>query len=159
MNEVKKFRGIAVLAWLMLIFSTASLLGLDVRVFFALYKFLPQGVVLSLYCYGVLAVTLGIIASIGILRLKESMRKAAIAINALDFLVGLPFFLYLTSVRRSFYEIAESAIRGRATPFLSVEGLARSEFYSAVFGALAAMILNILFIYYFTRPKVKEQFK
>ncbi len=159
MNEVKRFRGIAVLAWLMLIFSTASLLGLDVRVFFSLYKFLPKSVVLSLYCYGVLAVTLGIIASIGILRLNESLRKVAVAINALDFLVGLPFFLYLPSVRQSFYEIAGSVIGGRATPFLSVEGLARSEFYASVFGALAAMILNIIFIYYFTRPKVKEQFK
>jgi hypothetical protein len=159
MTEAKRSRGIAVLAWLMLVFSAASLLGLDVRVFFALYKFLPQGVVLLLYGYGVLAVTLGIIASIGILRSKEIMRKVAVAVNALDFLVGLPFFLFLPSVRQSFYDIAESVIRGRATPFLSVEGLARAEFYSAVSGALAAMILNIIFIYYFTRPKVKEQFK
>ncbi len=160
MEKPKRMLGVVLLAWLMLLFGVASLAVLDVRVFFSLYKALPNGIVLSLYGYGVIAVGLAIIAGIGILRFKEKARKLALAVNLVDFLVGIPLFFYIPSIMRSFREmLASSGMPGRSIQFLNLEGLTRSEFYFIAIGVLTAIVLNLIFIYYFTRPNVKEQFK
>jgi hypothetical protein len=159
MERPKRMLGITLLAWVMLFFGVASLMVLDAKFFFALYRSLPNGVLFSLYWYGVIAVGLAIIAGIGILRFKERARKLALAVNLVDFLVGIPLLFYIPTIMRSFREMIASTLPGRSVPLLNPEGLSRSEFYFIAIGALTAIVLNLVFIYYFTRPNVKEQFK
>ena len=121
--------------------------------------FLPHGMVVALYCYSIISVIIGFVAIIGILWLKDGMRKTAITINALDILFGLPFFFCINGVKQSTYEIAEATIKEHSFRFISLDGLAKVEFFGALFSASGAMILSLIFIWFFTRPKVKEQFK
>ena len=158
-SKKKRSKGITVFAWLMLIVGVGTMLGLDPHTFFATYKFLPQGMILALYGYSIISVIIGFVSISGILWLKDGMRKAAIVINALDVLSGLPLFFCIKGLRQSTYEMAQTTIKEHAFQFMSLDTLAKVEFYSTLISASGVMILSLIFIWFFTRPTIKKQFK
>jgi len=158
-SKKKRSKGVTIFVWLMLVVGVGTMLGLDSKTFFATYKFLPQGMTLALYGYSIISVIVGFVSIIGILWLRDGMRKAAIVINALDVLSGLPFFFCIKGLRQSTYEMAQTTIKEHSFQFMSLDELAKVEFYSTLISAFGVMILSLIFIWFFTRPKVKEQFK
>lgn len=160
-TEAKRSKGITILAWLAMIVSAGTMLFLfDRKDFFAMYKFLPRGVVMTVYCYSAASAMIGLVASIGILQLKERMRKIAVVITTLDVLGGIPFFFFLPQIKRSIHEMTETMLSEQVFPVLGdANGLAEQGFLAGVSTALAGMMLNLIFLWYFTRPKVKAQFR
>lgn len=161
LHEAKRPKGIAVLAWFMLTVGGLSWLSLlDIKTYLETYKFLPPGMSVALYCYGVASVAIGIIASVGILRLKEYMRKTAVIINALNVLIDVPtLFFCLPGLKQKAYQIAETMAKESTNPGFSADVFVKLVFSAGVLTIAGFMIVNLLFIWYFTRPKVKAQFK
>lgn len=159
-EKIKMSKGAAILTWLMLIVYVLAALGLvDPKGFFACYKFLPHGVVLAYYCVEVFLTSVGILAIIGILRLKERMRRIAVAIGVWVTASETPIFFWLHDLNQSCYEAAELWNKEHPTQLLNVDFLAKVQFNFAISLALGAMVLNLIFIWYFTRPNIKKQFK
>lgn len=158
--EKKRSKGVTILAWLMIIvnaYAFASSLNFR-KNFFDVYISLPRGVNISIIAYCLLSAAIGVIAGFGILQLKEKMRKLGVAINAIDVLAGLGILsLTINDIRQYVYTIAASA--AVTDPKVPVYALASATFYVTILLMMLAYGFNLLLIFFFTRPKVKEQFK
>ena len=159
-EKIKRSKGITIFAWVILIISaiTAPTL-LDVKTIFDGYKHLPHTVAVGCYWFGVISTIIGFVATIGILRLKEAMRKIAISINILDALYGILFFFQLKGLKQSIYEmVVAKGMLQKQLPN-TFDDIAAQTFVVTVFSAAAGVIFKLLFIWYFTRTNIKEQFK
>lgn len=158
--ERKRSKGVTILAWLMIIvnaYAFFSSLNFQ-RNFFDVYRSLPRGLNISLIAYCLLSAAIGVAAGFGILKLKEMMRRVSVAINAIDVLVGLAILpLTLNDIREYVYSVAASA--AGTDPTVPVYALAKASFYLTILLMMITYAFNLLLIFFFTRPKVKEQFK
>src|SRR4030042_2202047 len=85
--ETKRTKGITIFAWLLIILNIFTLsMSLNFKNTFDLYKSFNKIIIIAIILYGLFSTIIGIISGFGILRLKEIMRKIAVAINALDVL-------------------------------------------------------------------------
>lgn len=160
MDNKKCSTGVAVFGWLMIIINAFLLLAaLNIKGFFEAYKFLHKNFVIALYTYSIISAVTAIVAGIGILKLKEILRKIGVFINSLDVLQGIPlFFFTVKGLKEYFYTETISAMPPEV-PQSATTMVANISFYFTVILIWGLIGLSILFIYFFTRPKVKEQFK
>jgi hypothetical protein len=157
----KRSKGVTVFAWLLIVLNFLGLLAfLDFKSIFDLYKSFNKIFAITVISYGLFSTTIGIISGYGILKLKEIMRKIAVAINALD-VISTIILLFITSnaIWNYSYSFAESQLAGKGKMHLNVDTAAAVGFYSAIFVNVLFIGLSLLNIFFFTRPKVKEQFK
>jgi hypothetical protein len=155
----KRSKGVTILAWVSIIFCSLALLGsFDIQGMFKAYQSFSRGWIIALVIYGFLSSIIGIVAGIGILKLRDVMRKIKVGINVLDFIIGVPvYFLSFESAKKYYYEtaIAELGKHPELNPDV-FQNLIGTSYMLIVVIALALTILNI---YFFTHPKVKAQFR
>lgn len=160
MMEKKISRGVKIFAWLGIILNIVTFLSsLDCKTFFGCFKSFNKNFIFLIILYSILSSIIGIISSIGLLRLKEIMRKVGIVINSLDLIFGVPlFFLSLKDIKQYSYVTAASEIT-KGTIKLDVNSFSNSIFYLIIYVSCAMFGLSLFFIFFFTRPKIREQFK
>ena len=154
--EKKRSIGVTIFAWLIIIVSGLLLLGsFDFKAHTKLFQSFPKNLNICLFAYGIASLAIGVIAGIGLIRLKEIMRKVIVGINLLDVLSGIPVLLF------SLNDIKQYAYRAAAetNSQVSIDVLANIAFYIIICFAIFTIAFSMLIIYFFTRPKVKEQFK
>lgn len=156
----KRSKGVTIFAWLMIITNAYALLSsFKFKAnFFDVYRSLPVAFNVTLIAYSIISAAIAVIAGTGILKLKEKMRVLGVAINAIDLFFGLAVLsVTLNDIREYTYSIAASV--SATDPSIPVYALASASFYATVLLMLFAYGFNLLLIFFFTRPKVKEQFK
>lgn len=96
MEKNKPSRGVVIFGWIMIIINILVFLTVfNYKSSFDAYKSFPKNLIIAIVVYTIFSAIIGIIAGIGILKLKELMRKIVIFINSLDVLVSVPvFFLW-----------------------------------------------------------------
>lgn len=158
--ERKRSRGVTIFAWLMIILNIIVLLSsFDFKTMFECFKSFPRLLIWGMVFYGIISSLLGIFSGFGLLRLKDLARQIGIVINSIDLLFGLPvFFFSLNDIMQYSYNSAVSTIAKSPTG-LDINMVTNSIFYSIIFMSWVLFILSLSFIYFFTRPKIKEQFK
>ena len=159
--EKKRSKGVTFFAWLIIILNIIGLLlQLNFKSSFDLLKSFNKNIVLVIILYGLLSAIIGIISGFGILKLKEIMRKIAVAINVGDVLYNtiIPI-IAAKDIWQYSYSVAVQQLAGKSETFLSVDAITSIGFYSAISLYVFYVGLSLLFIFFFTRPKVKEQFK
>jgi hypothetical protein len=158
--EKKRSKGVTIFAWLMIILNIFMLwFSLDFRAYFEGFKSWHKNFIIIIILYSILSAAIGIIVGIGLLKLKDIMRRIGIVINSLDLLFGIPLFsLSLNDLRQYSYSAVVYELAKKPAN-LSIDTLANIAFYVMVSMIVMTFGLSILFIYFFTRPKVKEQFK
>jgi hypothetical protein len=155
-----KNKGIKIFAWLLIILNIfIFLLSLNFKSYFDCLRSFHKNFIIGVISYSILSSVAGIIVGLGLLRLKNVMRKIGIGINSLDLLLGiLLFFISLSDVRQYSYTIAVSELAKRPIR-TDVYTLANIIFYITVFANWIVLAINLLFVVFFTRPGVKQQFK
>lgn len=158
--DKKGSRGVRILAWLLIILNALNiLLSLDISKFFDIYKTFSKGAVIAIILYTLLSTILGVISGFGILKLKETMRRLAVIVNSLDVLLGIPLlFLSWDSYKQFAYSLAVAQAESGHN-ILSISALSDVTFKTIIVISLIYFVLSLLTVFFFTRPKVKEQFK
>lgn len=156
----KRSKGVTIFGWLLIIINGFALLhAFNFQTSFELHKSFNKSIVVAIISYGLLSTVIGFITGIGILKLKEMMRRLAIAINSLDIIFGIPlYFLSANDIRQYAHSAALAQIANKPT-VVNVDTLANVGFYAVVSWFIFCIILSLLLIFFLTRPKVKEQFK
>ena len=157
---MKRSKGVTIFAWLLIIINAFNLLNsFNFQTSFELHKSFNKGIVVAIILYGLLSSLIGFISGVGILRLKEIMRKLAVTINSLDVIIGIPmFFLTANDIRQYAHSAALAQLANKPTD-LSVDTLTNVGLYAAASWYVFCIVLSLLLIFFLTRPKVKEQFK
>ncbi len=158
--EKKMSKGVMIFAWLMIVLNIFILVSsLDYKTLFDCFNSFSKNFVISIILYSIASPVIGVVSGIGLLKASDLMRKMAIAINSLDLLLGIPlFYITLSDIKQYCYTIAYSQIAENAIK-LDVNSFANGIYYSIVFVSCAIFGISLLFIFFFTRPKVKAQFK
>lgn len=158
--DKKRSRGVTIFAWLLIILNAFALSNaFNFRISFELYKSFSKEAVIAVILYSMFSPVLGIICGFGILELKEVMRKAMVAINSLDILVSiLVFSLSINDIREYAVSIVAGVTEKYPSP-ISIDALVNIGFSSVICVYLFYILLSLLVIFFFTRPKVKEQFR
>ena len=159
--ETKRPKGITIFAWLLIILNIFTLLlSLNFKNTFDLYKSFNKIIIIAIILYGLFSTIIGIISGFGILRLKEIMRKIAVAISALDVLFTIIIiFMSSNEILKFSYSLAGSQLVGKSNMYYDADMVSAIGFYSMIFVYVLSAGLSLLFIFFFTRPKVIEQFK
>ena len=155
--------GIAVLAVMLIAGSLINILKLfDFGYYRYLFQPLPGWLIFFRYFISWALKITGIIAGIGILRLKDTYRKLAIYLFIFTICTIYwkhPFFgfaRHTAYMDRIFNNSGFYQALAERLPMPSFSSLANVS-------AIVAQVIDVLFaaicIYYFTRPKVKGQFK
>jgi len=170
--EKKRSVGVAVFAWLVII---GSVLGvLNSRAGWELNH------IISNYLYLILILPLSIVVAIFLLKLENWARIAMIVVSvivAAESMITIPHVLSkideysMVEIEESFYKGLEAGKKHKkpGTPELTEQQVeeAREKVMQLARKAMQAMVLimitlsiafNCAVIYFFTRPKVKEQF-
>jgi len=156
---MKKSKGVLLFAWLMIVINIFTLLSaLDINYFFVYYASFPAAVIAFLISYSFFSSAVGIIAGIGLLKLKEAARRMGVFINAADILVGLPAFILSFNSVHQYVRAMTASQMPQGAPALDVEMAATAAFDFVIAMNLAVFVLSGIFIFFFTRRKVKEQF-
>jgi len=145
----KPVRGIRIFGFMLVAYGILTLLGLgSYSDFKLLLKGLSDVFILSIYAFSVGYGILCVLCGTRILRLEEWARKTAVKLVLISLLLGL--FLNTTVFRNleNVYALKESAE-------LTLDTVRKSY---VVFGVIFTLF-ELSFIYYFTRPAVKAQFK
>ncbi len=155
----KRSRGVTIFAWSIIIINILGLLhSFNFKSTASLHKSFNIIIVALIIAYTILSELIGIISGVGILKLKDSMRKLAIWINSLDIVFCVMLFIFSIKDFKDYaYSIAAAEVAKNPTP-VSVDTLAGVGFYSVAFLFAIYLLINLLFIFFLTRPKVKGQF-
>ena len=158
--EKKRSRGVTIFAWLSIIVNIFTLLtSLNFNTYFEMYKSFDKSIVMGIILISLFSIIVGIVAGFGILKLKEMMRKIVVVINSFDVLFGiLLLLLSIDSFKQYAYSLAVAQV-GTKGNVLGIDTLTNIGFYTMIFVSLFYIAISLLFIFFFTRPKVKEQFK
>lgn len=158
--QQKRSKGITILAWLAITLNALILItSFDTGHIFECYQAFPRNFIIGIITYSILSSTIGIFVGRGLLRLIDKFRKIGLVINSLDLLIGMVLFpLSLPHFKTYSYSFA-SYIIAETSSRLSVTTFYMIILGTMVISSLAFFIFNILFIFFFSRPKVKEQFK
>lgn len=156
----KMSKGAKVFAWLMIALNILILVSsLDYKTLFECFKSFSKNFVILMVVYSIASSGIGVVSGIGLLRASDLMRKIGIAVNSLDLLIGIPlFYITLSDVRQYCYTVAFSQMPESAVK-LNINSFANSIYSVIVFSSYLMFALSLSFIFFFTRPKVKAQFK
>ena len=158
--EKKRSVGITIFAWLIIVLGIIFFLSsLDFKTHMKIYQSFPKNLNVGLIVYGILSSLISIIAGIGLLQLKEVMRKVVVGINLLDVLISIPvLFFSINSLKQFAYNEAVKQV-AETNSQVNVDILANISFYFIISFGIFFIVLSLLVIYFFTRPKVKEMFR
>ena len=156
MIKRKRSRGVTILGYLLIFSSLGAMITL---VSFNHYKYLfhhlPEEVMLVRYFISWTLRIVGRISGIGILRLSDICRKIAIAIFCITIMgvcVKNSYACFSNLIRL----LDQLPIAGA----LGGPGIFSSVIRPAVITSrILDIIFSVCFIYFFTRPRVREQFK
>ncbi|MGA2775646.1 MAG: hypothetical protein ABSE81_06265 [Candidatus Omnitrophota bacterium] len=156
--EKKRSVGIIVFGILMILGSLVQL-PVGISSYSVLLKPLPESVIIVRDCIMKLLLILGAISGVGILWLKDIFRKIAVFLSVLvilDYIIQLPFFV-LKNIPDF---IHQQTIKTTAmNPTISQHFHSSLLWTSAILAWAIDIGFAICVIYFFTRPKVKDQFK
>ena len=162
----KRSKGVTFWGWVFIIFSIIGLLQM----------ISPQR---QIQMYGIGTIIFSIISAVAylvcgiyILKLNEKSRKAAIVLGIISILSFPLYFkpLFNMPIPQDYYTKSKQQIIERMKPEYQHEALERLEKSNEIMKKGLPVILIIIFgipglifelipIYFFTRPKVKEQFR
>lgn len=153
-------KGVRIFAWLLIILNFfIFVFSFNFKGTFDCLKSFHRNFVIAAIFYSLLSSLVGIMVGAGLLKLKNTARLSGIALNGLDLFIGtILFFLSLADVREYSYAMAVSEIAKSMTR-LDIQTIFRVIFYSTIMMNWAVLGINLLFIYFFTRPAVRNQFK
>ncbi len=154
--EKKRSRGVTILA-VLLILGCLSQLSISYASYKWLFQPLPQRIILAHYYLMKIILILGITCAVGIFYLKDIFRKIAIYLSLFtlfSYLIEFPVFILRNVPAYIEEQIYNAFMQGYFTPPVRV----------LIWGLfIAGWVIDICFalfwIYFFTRPRVKEQFK
>lgn len=154
-------KGVTILAWSMIIVNIFLLLAaFDFNKIAECYRSFGQSLIVVIIVYSVLSALIGIVAGFGILKLKEIMRKTAVIINSLDVVIGITLlFVSINDLKQYCYSVVVTGYDETLANIISLNTLVNLTFYITISVYLFFMALSLLYIFFFSRPKVKEQFK
>lgn len=158
MNK-KRPKEVIIFATLIILGSLYQMFALKLDLFKTLLQPLPEKIILAHFFISATLLILGVISAIGILYLKNTFRKIVLFIafyTLYTYLIESPLFIL-----RNFHIFVEQS---------TIEFISRHPDIPASFVSLATWSFAIItwiidftfaicLIYYFTRPKVKEQFR
>ena len=145
--EKKRSKGITLFAWFYLIGSfliIPAILTMKVRLaaYQATHFILPDSYYYVVQCYYIIGATIGLITGIGLLKLWRWARFLPIISAILGYIYSIIFHSVYTSPYTIPYFVQEN----------------KPIFMLYITHTIGLLWLAII-IYFFTRPKVKEQFK
>lgn len=155
----KRSLGVSALAILLILGALIKFLGCKLGGYKILFQPLPEKIIIVHYFFIKISLILGIVSGIGILFLKNIFRKIAVFLSAytiFNYLVEGPFFIF-RNVPKTINDLA-----------LNISAQTKSVSLAVISGFLWNYIIivwimdfsfAILIIYFFTRSKVKEQFR
>lgn len=156
----KRSKGVTIFGILLILSCLFQMLGLTkADTWKLLFQPLPEGIVYIRFLISVIVLILGVISGIGVLFLKDIFRKIALFLGFFAlyaYLIEAPFFTF----RNMPQFIKQAAMHAAAT----IPGVVEST-YSLVLWTtmIISWIIDLGFaiclIYFFTRTKVKAQFK
>lgn len=155
----KRSLGVIVLGILSILGAAIQLLSGkfgDYKVFF---QPLPEKIILAHYFLIKILLVLGIISGIGILLLKNTFRKIAVFLSfctIFNYLVEGPFFIFRNVPK---YIDSLSLNIASQTKSVSLSFISSLLWNYTIIAWIIDFSFAILIIYFFTRPKVKEQFR
>lgn len=156
--EKKRSIGVTIFGILFILGSLFQMLGLKVADYKFMFQPLPEKIILIRYFISVAVLILGVITGIGLLRLKNIFRKMALFLGFFTlytYILESPFFVFKNMpeyVEQQFISIA------------STGAIPESIIYAILWTSIiVSLVIDFGFagglIYFFTRPKVKEQFR
>lgn len=154
--ERKRSKGVTVLGVLTIIFSLTSIPAWNYKDFSTIYNSFPHFIILILFIYTILYVPLGIIAGIGILKLNNIARKLAITITAINLFIFVLTVFGLDGIKAFIQKEYQGVNLTNIIPEATFLNICLGVIY---FGFTIGFIYEIIYLYFFTRPKIKEQFK
>ncbi len=156
MSQQKISRGIIAFGLSLAVLSAAAaVFWFDFRHCVSCQKNFSPALVIASLVYAAVSALAGVVTGIGLLKRRESMRKAAIALTCVNLAVGIPACLLsrgdLASYVQGQVEYA-AALTGRMMDPGRITGLFIFSFAMVVCYAVAL-------IFFLTRPQVRERFK
>ena len=155
----KRSPGVLVLA---LLFILGALIQLtsgkfdDYKIFF---QPLPEKIIIVCYFFIKILLVLGIVSGIGMLFMKNIFRKIAVFLSwytIFSYLVEGPFFIF-RNVPKYINDLSLNI--SAQTKSVSLSFISGLLWNFIIVGWIVDFSFAILIIYFFTRPKVKEQFR
>jgi len=120
---------------------------------------LPEGIILSDFFITKAILVLGVISGIGILRLKNVFRKTALFVGFYTIISYLSIVSFIESNNVLGFLEKKAAYLISTAPHISESAASTILWTSVIIGDAIHLIFTFGLIYFFTRPKVKEQFK
>ena len=158
-NTVPRSKGVTIFGILLILSSIMHMhkLVVDVKWYAEVYSYLSPHMLAARYYFSWLQRIIGILVGIGLLAQKEIARKIAIAIGCFTILTlywkhPYPAFKLHTQYLDEHYGNFLSQF-GTGVTFSSATLLA------VILHCVADIVFWSIFIYFFTRPSVKDQFK
>lgn len=158
MEKKKRSIGVMIFGILMILGALIQLPG-NLEMLKLLSNPLPEIIVVGRYYLIKLLLILGIAAGVGILCLKNIFRKIALFTSAFvifDYLIELPFFALRNIPNFIEQQVKEIIAK---SPMIPASALSSILWTTIVMSWIIDFGFSLCVIYFFTRPKVKEQFK
>lgn len=155
----KRSTGITVFSVLLIVGALYSLMGMsNVEGWNFLFQPLPEIFIQIRYFITVFVIALALISGVGILFLKDYFRKIII------FTTFFTFFSYLIEGPLIIYRNLPGFVEQQAAllaieaPDISLKGVSAVLWFFVIFSYVIDFCFAICLVYFFTRPKVKQQF-
>ncbi|MDD5020396.1 MAG: hypothetical protein PHH75_05955 [Candidatus Omnitrophica bacterium] len=157
--DKKRSKGVTIFAWLMIVLNISFFLSsTDIRFYDACFRQFPKNVVFFIVTYSMVSALIGMMAGIGLLKLRPAARKIGIFINTTDLLIGIPLFsVSFDGVKKYVSDVVVSELI-KTPVVVDIEMVLTIVWDVVVVWSLAVFVLSALFIFFFTRPAVKAQF-
>jgi len=157
--EKKRSKGVTIFAILLILDLSFNASGLKLSEFKFLYQPLSEQIIKFIFVFDMFMISIAIISSIGLFWLKNIFKVIIIYwafYNLFSYLVLLPLIV-VKNLPDYFVKVA----LGRAAEIPEVSSSLHNSYLwiSFIAGAIFSIALSISVIYFFTHPKVKEQFK
>lgn len=156
--EKKRSVGVIVFGILLILSSLFNITGLNINGHRFLLQPLSNALIVASFIISAIALVAGIISGIGVFFLKDIFRKIAL------FVGGYTIFTYFVLGPLTFKNIP-AFIDMNVNEMISTAPVLSESTASAIIWSITSIGLVVDFgfalclVYFFTRPKVKEQFK
>ena len=153
----KRSKGVIIFAILIILNTFFNSRGLQLNNFRIFFEGLPEKLIFFRFCISIGICFLSILSSIGILLLRDFFRKTAL------FVAGFAIYVHLVEGTifgiKAYSKVIEQEAAINAADRLSEIFLIRLMWTYAIADTLIELAFLIALIYFFTRHKVKQQFK
>jgi len=150
--------GVIVFGILLILSSLFNVTGLNLDATRFLLQPLPEALIVVFFYISVVCVVLSFVSGVGVFFLKDIFRKIVLFIGSYS------IFTYVVFGYTTFSNMPRFIDREITEMMATTPAVPEQAFYSIMWACcIAFLILDFAFavclVYYFTRPKVKEQFK